>query len=322
MRYYIAADGGGTKLQAILYDEEMHIVSSARVSGVNSNFRPEEHIAREMRQLAQELVPDWIQEIECVSISFAGETQQLLDSLAERCTIKGHQGYGEGEVALAAAGALYGIAAQSGTGSDAFLVQPGAQDSVGGWGAVLGDEGGGYDLGVRTLKAAIYAFDGRGPRTALLDMVLEEWKLPHPWDMIEKLVGDSDYRRTIASATYLTARAAKQGDAVAISLYEGAAHELSHQVLTLIGRHGGNWQGPIVASGGTWKGCGHMFDTFRRDIQRVYPEAVVIRPFAEPVVGCAIRPRLEAGEDAGKLRDIVEERFSPFFLKVYKEVNR
>jgi len=50
------------------------------------------------------------------------------------------------------------------------------------------------------------------------------------------------------------ARAAAQGDAVALGLYERAAHELSHQVLTLIGRHGGSWQGPIVASGGTWKG--------------------------------------------------------------------
>ena len=34
MKYYIAADGGGTKLQAVLYDEELRMVSAARVSGV------------------------------------------------------------------------------------------------------------------------------------------------------------------------------------------------------------------------------------------------------------------------------------------------
>ena len=315
MKYYIAADGGGTKLQAILYDEELRMVSAARVSGVNSNFRPVGHIAAEMRRLVRELVPEEVSEVECVCVSVVGDMELLREALGERCVIKGCQAYGEGEAALAAAGVLYGVAAQSGTGSDAFLVQPWMQDTVGGWGAVLGDEGGGYDLGIQTLKAAIYAFDGRGPRTALLDMVLAEWELSHPWDMIEKLVGNPDYRRVIASATYLTARAAAQGDAVALGLYERAAHELSHQVLTLIGRHGGSWQGPIVASGGTWKGCGHMFETFREDIWQAYPDAAVIRPFAEPVVGCMVRQRLEAGEDPGRLRDIVEERFPPFFLK-------
>lgn len=50
MKYYIAADGGGTKVQAVLYDEELRMVSAARVSGVNSNFRPVEHIAAEMHK--------------------------------------------------------------------------------------------------------------------------------------------------------------------------------------------------------------------------------------------------------------------------------
>ena len=54
MKYYIAADGGGTKLQAVLYDEELRMVSAARVSGVNSNFRPVGHIAAEMRRLVRE----------------------------------------------------------------------------------------------------------------------------------------------------------------------------------------------------------------------------------------------------------------------------
>ena len=31
--YYLAADGGGTKLQTILYDEDLRIVRTARVAG-------------------------------------------------------------------------------------------------------------------------------------------------------------------------------------------------------------------------------------------------------------------------------------------------
>lgn len=315
MKYYIAADGGGTKLQAILYDEELRMVNTARISGVNSSFRPMEHIAAEIRQLAEELVCEGISEIEHVSLSMVGSEGMLLKALESRCTVRNHSCYGEGETALAAAGVLYGVVAQAGTGSDAFWVQPGGHDFVGGWGAMLGDEGSGYDLGIRSLKAAIYAYDGRGPKTVLLDMVMEAWKLSSPWDMIRKLIENPDYRGLAASAAYLTAAAARQGDEVALRLYEKAAHEMSLQVLTVIGRHGGAWEGPIVASGGTWKGCARMFEVFREDIWRSYPGVAVIRPFADPVVGCAIRQRLTEGENPEELRAMVEERLEPFLLR-------
>jgi sugar (pentulose or hexulose) kinase len=52
MRYYIAADGGGTKLQAILYDRDLRIVCSARMSGTipeaRSTMRPSRHTMRSM----------------------------------------------------------------------------------------------------------------------------------------------------------------------------------------------------------------------------------------------------------------------------------
>ena len=315
MKYYIAADGGGTKLQAVLYDETLHVINTARVSGVNSNFKLVERIAAEMHHLAAELIPEDIDGIENVTLSVVGDGEMLLDALKSRRPVRNCCYYGEGEVALAAAGVLYGVVAQAGTGSDAFLVQPGFRDAVGGWGAVLGDEGGGYDLGIRTLKAAIYAYDGRGPKTVLLEMLMEKWNLSRPWDMIERLVRNPDSRELAASATYLTAEAAGRGDEVALKLYEDAAHELSLQVLTLLRRHGGIWEGPIVASGGTWKGCGRMFDTFREDIWKVYPDAVVDRPFADPVVGCAIRQRMAEGEQFRNLKDMIEEEFAPFLLK-------
>lgn len=315
MRYYIAADGGGTKLQAILYDEEFRIIKTARSCGVNSNFRPEADIIAEMQGLAEELIPEGISEIERVDISIVGSAERLLEALKARCSIRAHNSYGEGQAALAAAGALYGVVAQAGTGSDAFLVQPDGCDTVGGWGAVLGDEGSGYDLGLRTLKAAIYACDGRGPQTMLLDMLLKEWQMSNLWEMVQRLVRNSDSRRLVASATHLTAEAAKLGDEVAIDLYRQAAHALSLQVLTVIKRHGSVWEGPIVASGGVWKGCGRMFEAFCEDIRQVYPDAAIIRTFADPVVGCAIRQRLLAGEDLEELRDVLEERFQPFFIK-------
>lgn len=57
MKYYIAADGGGTKLQAILYDENLHIVDTGRMSGTNTILRTEEEVREDMRVLIRGLIP-------------------------------------------------------------------------------------------------------------------------------------------------------------------------------------------------------------------------------------------------------------------------
>lgn len=288
MRYYIAADGGGTKLQAILYDENLHIVRKARMRGVNSNFKPIEQITSEMRQLADDLIPENISEIEGADVCIVRDTQLFFNVLKEKCSIREQCIYNEGENALAAAGVRYGVVAQAGTGSDALLIQPDVNMYVGGWGAQLGDEGGGYDIGIRSLKAAIYAFDGRGSKTVILDMIMEEWKLEEPRQMIRKLVETSDYRNLVASVNYITAKAAWKGDEVALGIYDRAAHELSLQVMAAIDTNGGVFEGPVVASGGVWKGHPRMFETFREDIRAKYPVAEVICPVFDPVVGCVV----------------------------------
>ena len=38
--YYLAADGGGTKLQTILYDADLRVIRTGRGAGVNTLFKP------------------------------------------------------------------------------------------------------------------------------------------------------------------------------------------------------------------------------------------------------------------------------------------
>src|SRR3990170_4800210 len=79
----------------------------------------------------------------------------------------------DGPLLLAAAGVEAGIALVAGTGSSVFGLAPdGREVLVGGWGHLLGDEGSGYDIAVRALRAVTRAADGRGPATALTDEIL------------------------------------------------------------------------------------------------------------------------------------------------------
>ena len=70
MKYHLAADGGGTKLLAVLYDEELNIVNTARTFGVNSNFKPKEQVEEEVYRMVEELLPDTITQIESVDMSW------------------------------------------------------------------------------------------------------------------------------------------------------------------------------------------------------------------------------------------------------------
>ena len=74
----------------------------------------------------------------------------------------------DGRLVLAAAGLMHGIAVVSGTGSSVYgLREDGLEVTVGGWGHLLGDEGSGYDIARRALRAVTQAADGRAPATLL-----------------------------------------------------------------------------------------------------------------------------------------------------------
>ena len=132
-RYYVAADGGGTKLLAVLYDGEGNVLRSGKTHGTNGLFRPREVMLAEAEVLAAQLIPPEVKEIAAVDFSIVGDSSLFLDAIRRRASVGLTRSHGEGHVALASAGVRYGIAAQAGTGSDAFLIQPDKNLGVGGW---------------------------------------------------------------------------------------------------------------------------------------------------------------------------------------------
>jgi N-acetylglucosamine kinase-like BadF-type ATPase len=315
MKYYVAADGGGTKLFATLYDENFNIISSAACGGTNQLFRPREDIKRDVEELADKLIPEGITEVEGFDYSIVGDPAPLIEALGRKVEIKNCAFRREGDVALLSSCYEYGILAQAGTGSDAFLIQPDAEFAIGGWGVYFGDEGSGYDIGAKTIKAAIYDHDGRGPKTAIKDILMADWELKVMCNLIDvKLAGTSDFRRLIASATRICGKAAETGDEVAIGIFKDAAEELSHQVKTAIKQNGGKWIGPIVTSGGAWKSSPYMRKFFSESIHRDYPEAEVISPVFEPLVGSVIL-RHKENIPLPELCDILKTKFKEYLLR-------
>ena len=307
-RYYIAADGGGSKLQAVLYDENRRVIRCSRASGVNTLFKPVDVVRANVESMLKDLLTGTngaspITEIEAADLCLVGATDIFRNALSRLATVKQIYCHGEPVVGLAAAMETSGAVALSGTGSDAFVVRDGkVLAAVGGWGPLLGDEGSGYDIGLRAIKAAIYSYDGRGPKSMLYELVLERWNLTKLWDIVIHLASNPESRQEVASAATLCAKAANAGDRVALDIYEYAASSLVLQTRSVIASRREDWNGTVVIMGGAWKGCPHMFNVFRKDIELSCPDTVVKKPMFEPVVGCAVLGCLREGISMTELR--------------------
>ena len=88
MKYYIAADGGGTKLFAVLYDQDFNIITYASCGGTNHLFRPKEEIERDVTLLADALIPDYVGEVEALDYSIVGNAEPLIEALQKKVVIR------------------------------------------------------------------------------------------------------------------------------------------------------------------------------------------------------------------------------------------
>jgi glucosamine kinase len=143
-----------------------------------------------------------------------------------------------------------GILLIAGTGSIALGRNAASRTArVGGWGALLGDEGSGYALGLAALRASVRAHDGRAPETALLPGLLAHLVLGSPDDLIHWTTAAG--KRKIAALAPLVLEAAAAGDNVACAAVAEAARDLAAHVQSLH-HHLRPWPAParIALAGG------------------------------------------------------------------------
>ena len=156
----------------------------------------------------------------------------------------------DAEFALAGLGSDPGVALIAGTGSIALgRDMSGRMIQVGGWGHLLGDEGSAYDIGRRAAQAAARAADGRGPTTALLQLVLERWGLATPRQMIDHVYLTQE-KAPIASLAPGVLALARRGDQVAHAIRRQTCEELAQAAIAAIDSLNVAGPVPLILGGG------------------------------------------------------------------------
>lgn len=256
--HVLGIDAGGTKTVCLLADERGRILAETHGGGANLQTASELETEKVLHHVMdQALAPHGIRpDAICVGIAGAdrpGDVKAVLD-IMRRIGLKTRVVVvSDALVALVAgAGDQPGVVIIAGTGSIAYgRDAAGRAARAGGWGYLLGDEGGGFWIGRAALSAVVRAFDGRAPATRLTDLVLKEMRLGTPVELIDAIYDRGLPGPAVAGLADLVRQAALAGDAVAAEILSRAAGELvaaAASVVTRLGMRGDVF--PTVLAGG------------------------------------------------------------------------
>ena len=183
-----------------------------------------------------------------------------------------------------------GVIVISGTGAIAYgRLADGRDARSSGWGYTMGDEGGGYWLGIEAIRAACKAFDGRAEMTELVGRITRYFQVDNLFALWDLIYANQVPRDRIAGLAAVVAAAAQAGDSVAVALFHRAGRELAEAALAVIDRLGCTESGlSVYVTGGVFHAGALITEPFVETIARRSPRSTVHGARFSPVVGALL----------------------------------
>jgi len=303
--FFMGIDGGGSRLRIAVTDASLTAAAKLTASAANPNIighdTAREHIRSSIgRALKQaHLVAD---SISAVGIGIAGASklhsrEWLISTVEARLPSSLLVPSSDLEIALVGALAQrHGVLLLAGTGSAVFGIAPtGRTRQIGGWGYLLGDEGGGYWSGLQVLRHIIRKSEtsdadfGRANFDSFSHKVLGELGLAAPRELIPWLYqGQQSAVLRVAAIAQIALQQAQLGERDAISILQQAAIQLVSQ-LELVTRQLEYERAPIAFAGGLLDNSNVLSMDVTRRLK------LKSRPIAQypPVMGAALLAQIE-----------------------------
>jgi N-acetylglucosamine kinase-like BadF-type ATPase len=299
----LAVDGGQSSTLALLSQPDGQIIAVGHGGPANHIHEPggPERLASAMRNSTRSAldaagVPDEAVTHICLGMTGAmTQAQAIVEELYPHAVVTSYH-----DVFTALVGASLskqGVVVIAGTGAIAYgRLDDGRDVRSSGWGYTMGDEGGGYWLGIEAIRAACKAYDGRAEPTTLVERILQHFGVDDLYALWTIIYSQQLPRAQIASLAAVVAAAATAGDAAAVELFRRAAGELAEAALAVIDRLGQTESGlNVYVTGGVFYAGALISEPFAAAIARRSPRSIVHNARYSPVVGSLILALDSAG---------------------------
>ncbi len=293
MNYLIAMDGGGTKTEAVLFDETGRILAFESGPGSNVTDIGESESRACVLGLYDRVLDRAPGRITAFYGAIAGAIVNG-DPYSETILADGRTASSRVEddgpsILAATLGPVNGCAMVCGTGSSLFVrIEGEPLRHLGGKGYLIDTGGSGFELGRDAIRTAMRAVDGRVPPTALtgyLEKIIGEPVDDHLIPLIHHRG-----RAYIASLAPAVFRARKDGDPAAIEIFERQSALLADLTFAAARFFPGDF--PVVIGGGIAEHYPEYVDAIRAKCD---PRADLIASTAPPVYGAAVLAMHDAG---------------------------
>jgi N-acetylglucosamine kinase-like BadF-type ATPase len=299
-RYVLGIDGGGTKTQSLIADEDGHVCGSG--IGGPSNYddvgteKAKAGIAKAVRMARQQAsLPD--APFASVFLGMAGvvsETDRAaIHAIARELRLAADENIDiDHDCRIALAGGLRGrpgIVLIAGTGSSCFGRNAADESWIaGGWGHLISDEGSSYWLGIQAMRCAAATSDGR-LHSILKELVQDHFQLKEMKDLMHRIYVIGMSRSEVASLAPLVIRAAHQEDDVALDLLRQGACDLAQMVSTVADKlHFTGESCELALVGGLFNAGDVVLSPLRVAIQDRLPECRILFAELPPASGAAL----------------------------------
>jgi len=243
MEYVIGVDGGGTKTAVKVADLNGKTICCFQTGAINLNGESEENVRSNLKDILKETVnlTGGLETCRTICIGAAGISNPKTETvLKDSMRGAGYTGSliitGDHETALyGALGVPEGVILIAGTGSICFgKNSAGEKHRSGGFGYLIDDEGSGYAIGRDILTAVVHAYDGRGEKTILTQLVYEQFKVSSVSEIIGYIYRKDFNKRDIAALAPCITQAYLEGDSAAKAIISKCGNELLNLIQPVI----------------------------------------------------------------------------------------
>ena len=298
--YWVAGvDGGGTGTRAVILDKSQRVIGEGR-SGPSNPLRVGiATAATNVRDAVDKACAEagiHRHDIVMATVGLAGvRRKDIRDRTREKISdclkeIKSIELMTDGEIALyGATDGEPGLVVIAGTGSICCgRNRQGRHVCAGGWGPIVGDEGGAAWIARKALQAVAHASDGRGAKTSLTPAALNYFNVANADDLSTAIYAPTMTNDRLAGFGSEVMRAARNGDDVAVDILREAGCELGNTAIAVIKKlRMEKEEFPVACVGGVYGAGELVLKSMREQIAKIAKGAYLAQPLFPPAVAAA-----------------------------------
>ena len=296
MEYYAGIDGGGTKIEGVIADEQGHIVSHCITKGGSPLDIGWDEAIKNLECHLSMLMTDAGVEIKSLFAGMAANRcmgDYYSKTVGKKLEIPYIAFDVDGILLISAMlGHDDGCGLISGTGSSLGIRRKGyPYEFIGGKGYLIDTGGSGFELGRGAISMAFRSVEGRISHSILEELVSEKMGCPVSGWLRKIYDINLGGRAFISSFAPLVFEAYRQGDEAATYVFENNSSELAGLIAAASKRFSGDF--PVVLGGGIIQN----FPEYEDAIRRKSPQgAKLVKLNLPPVYGALVEALYNCGK--------------------------